>query len=116
MSHIAKRDGGWRIHFAPTDAKDGASSFVDAKTVVLAAGTLGSTEILLRSRERGLGVSDRLGMSFSANGDIIAFALGGQRAGEWRRRRLPAEIVGDASAPASPGRSSFPTRAISTAP
>ena len=61
VSHIARRDGGWRIHFAPSDAKDGTSSFVDAKTVVLAAGTLGSTEILLRSRERGLGLSDRLG-------------------------------------------------------
>ena len=61
VSHVARRDGGWRVHFAPSDAKDGTSSFVDAKTVVLAAGTLGSTEILLRSRERGLGLSDRLG-------------------------------------------------------
>jgi cholesterol oxidase len=43
---------------------------------VLAAGTLGSTEILLRSRERGLAVSDRLGHGFSANGDIIAFGYG----------------------------------------
>jgi cholesterol oxidase len=44
--------------------------------VILAAGTLGSTEILLRSRERGLGLSDRLGERFSANGDIIAFGYG----------------------------------------
>jgi cholesterol oxidase len=44
--------------------------------VVLAAGTLGSTEILLRSREQGLRVSDRLGHGFSANGDIIAFGYG----------------------------------------
>ena len=50
-----------------------------AKTVVLSAGTLGSTEILLRSREEGLAVSDRLGERFSANGDIIAFALGGEQ-------------------------------------
>ena len=40
----------------------------------LGAGTLGSTEILLRSRERGLGLSDRLGHEFSGNGDVIAFA------------------------------------------
>ena len=90
---------------------------VEAKTVVLAAGTLGSTEILLRSRERGLGLSDRLGDGFSANGDIIAFALGGKERVNGigvgvppkfdgrRRRRLP-----------SPARSSFPTRPISTAP
>jgi cholesterol oxidase len=47
-----------------------------ARVVVLAAGTLGSTEILLRSRERGLALSDRLGEHFSANGDIIAFGYG----------------------------------------
>jgi cholesterol oxidase len=58
--------------------KTGADSaaIVTADLVVLAAGTLGSTEILLRSRERGLAVSDRLGHKFSANGDIIAFGYG----------------------------------------
>ena len=70
------------------DGTDCAPSLVDAKTVVLAAGTLGSTEILLRSRERGLGLSDRLGERFSANGDIIAFALGG-------RERVNAVGVGE---------------------
>ena len=78
VSHLAKGAGGWRVYFAPSDAKDATPSVVEAKTVVLAAGTLGSTEILLRSRERGLGLSDRLGDGFSANGDIIAFALGGK--------------------------------------
>jgi cholesterol oxidase len=78
VTRIEKRGQSWRVHFAPSAEKDGAPGFVDAKTVVLAAGTLGSTEILLRSRDHGLKVSDRLGMSFSANGDIIAFALGGK--------------------------------------
>jgi cholesterol oxidase len=78
VSHLAKGEGGWQVYFAPSDAKDAATTVVEAKTVVLAAGTLGSTEILLRSRERGLGLSDRLGDGFSANGDIIAFALGGK--------------------------------------
>ncbi len=78
VSHIEKRGQTWRVHFAPTEAKDAAPRSVDAKTVVLSAGTLGSTEILLRSRDRGLELSDRLGTSFSANGDIIAFALGGR--------------------------------------
>jgi cholesterol oxidase len=78
VSHVEKRGQSWRVHFAPTEEKNGAPRFVDAKTVVLSAGTLGSTEILLRSRERGLGLSDRLGKGFSANGDIIAFALGGR--------------------------------------
>ncbi|ODR95663.1 hypothetical protein AUC70_01885 [Methyloceanibacter stevinii] len=77
VSHVEKLSGGWRVHFYPT-ADEGEAATVDAKTVFLGAGTLGSTEILLRSRERGLGTSDRLGMGFSANGDIIAFALGGK--------------------------------------
>jgi cholesterol oxidase len=42
--------------------------------VILAAGTLGSTELLLRSREKGLAVSQQLGSRFSANGDMIGFA------------------------------------------
>ncbi|BAQ15981.1 GMC oxidoreductase [Methyloceanibacter caenitepidi] len=77
VSHVEKLSGGWRVHFFSTGDAGEASS-VDAKTVFLGAGTLGSTEILLRSRERGLSTSDRLGMGFSANGDIIAFALGGK--------------------------------------
>ena len=77
VSYIEKHDGGWRVHLAPTGDKNGEARHVDAKSVVLAAGTLGSTEILLRSREQGLKCSDRLGTRFSANGDIIAFALGG---------------------------------------
>ena len=78
VSHIEKEGSGWRVTFLPTADADAAPRTVDAKSVVLAAGTLGSTEILLRSRERGLGVSDRLGDGFSANGDIIAFALGSE--------------------------------------
>ncbi|MEM7193076.1 MAG: GMC oxidoreductase, partial [Pseudomonadota bacterium] len=65
-----------------------ATGFVDARSVVLGAGALGSTEILLRSRDRGLAFSDRLGEGFSANGDIIAFSLGG-------RNRANAVGVGD---------------------
>ncbi len=51
---------------------------VRARHVVLAAGTLGSPEVLRRSQARGLALSDRLGRQFSANGDMIS-ALHGQR-------------------------------------
>ena len=84
VNHIAREGRHWRVHFAPTEEPDAALRSVEAKTVVLSAGTLGSTEILLRSREEGLPVSDCLGQRFSANGDIIAFALGGE--GRCRRR------------------------------
>jgi cholesterol oxidase len=45
-----------------------------ADIVVLAAGSLGSTAVLLRSRaSRGLVLSPMLGRGFSANGDFLAF-------------------------------------------
>jgi cholesterol oxidase len=73
--------GRWEVHLerlGPPAGRGGNGLSVTADMVVLAAGTLGSTEILLRSREAGLAVSDRLGERFSANGDIIAFGYGGK--------------------------------------
>jgi len=68
----------WRVHFALT-ARTKAQPFVrhfhvDTHTLVLSAGTLGSTELLLRSPR--VTHSPRLGHSFSANGDAIAMAWG----------------------------------------
>ncbi|MGE0080619.1 MAG: alpha/beta fold hydrolase [Thiohalomonadaceae bacterium] len=69
---------GWLVHFdtpgSGREAFDAPPLFVAAGVVVLAAGTLGSTEILLRSRARGLSLSPRLGERFSGNGDAIGFA------------------------------------------
>ncbi|MFM2449040.1 MAG: hypothetical protein RIS44_1490 [Pseudomonadota bacterium] len=45
---------------------------IKARHVILAAGTLGSTEILLRSRTDKLVFSPRLGEGFSCNGDNLA--------------------------------------------
>jgi cholesterol oxidase len=74
--------GGWQVHFAgqrgAPDAEAETLHTVSANLVVLGAGTLGSTEILLRSRREGLALSERLGHRFSANGDIIAFGWGGK--------------------------------------
>ena len=96
VSHIAKEGRHWRVHFAPTEEPDAPLRSVEAKTVVLSAGTLGSTEILLRSREEGLPLSDRLGERFSANGDIIAFALGGKGRVNGIGVGYPPKFVGDA--------------------
>src|SRR5438067_5043995 len=49
---------------------------VRAPQVFLAAGVLGTTEILLRSQQAGLALSDKLGMGFSTNGDFGALAVG----------------------------------------
>ncbi|KAI1376514.1 FAD/NAD(P)-binding domain-containing protein [Hypoxylon crocopeplum] len=43
------------------------------KAVFLGAGAVGSTEILLRSRDMGLELSERVGQNMSGNGDILGF-------------------------------------------
>lgn len=50
---------------------EGAERVLHARKVILGAGALGSTGILLRSRERGLALSARLGHFFSGNADVI---------------------------------------------
>ena len=66
----------WRVHYRRTaEEKDALpqAHHIDAKVVVLAAGTFGSTEILLRStRQYPLRLSPCLGRRFSCNGDLIA--------------------------------------------
>ena len=68
---VRRQEGTWRVAY---DAPGAPARVVSADVVVLAAGTLGSTQILLRSQSLGLPVSDRLGYGFSGNGDVIAFA------------------------------------------
>jgi cholesterol oxidase len=87
VSHIAKEDRHWRVYFAPSEDPDAPLRSVEAKTVVLSAGTLGSTEILLRSREQGLPISDSLGQR--RHHRLCARRRGPR---ERHRRRPPAEI------------------------
>ena len=46
-----------------------------ADDLVLAAGTLGSTYLLLRNRAALPGLSSRLGEGFTGNGDLLTFAI-----------------------------------------
>ena len=77
VSHVERVEQHWLVHFQPVDSGrdvfDAPPMHVAADLVVLGAGSLGSTEILLRSREHGLKLSDRLGERFSGNGDFLAF-------------------------------------------
>jgi choline dehydrogenase-like flavoprotein len=43
------------------------------KCVFLGAGSIGTTEILLRSKKLGLSMSDKVGIGMSGNGDMLAF-------------------------------------------
>lgn len=82
LVHARPIDRGWRAFGAPTMA-------IRAKQVFLAAGTLGTTEILLRSRVKDdkagnpnggtrLRLSGMLGEKYSGNGDVIAFSYNGR--------------------------------------
>jgi cholesterol oxidase len=71
VTALTPHAGGWHVCIAGVDGTERA---VDAATVVLAAGTLGSTEILLRSRAQGLRLSSALGRRFSGNGDMVALS------------------------------------------
>ena len=77
VRHVERHDGAWRVVFEALDRKTGdpsaATQTVSADLVVLGAGTLGSSELLLRSAAEGLSVSGRLGHGFSGNGDVLAF-------------------------------------------
>lgn len=67
-------DGRWRVHFITRpDGSTPIQGTVVARSVIVAAGTLGSTQLLLRSRAQGLAVSPALGTRFSANGDLLGF-------------------------------------------
>ncbi len=84
VSHVAKERGKWRVFFEMSGherEKFGApEQSIACDVVVLAAGALGSTEILLRSREAGLALSDKLGQRFTGNGDVLAFAYNNEPA------------------------------------
>ncbi len=82
VSHVERfqQDGReqWRVYYSAENLGRKVFAapplFVVADTVVIAAGTLGSNEIMLRSREKGLSVSTHLGEHFTGNGDVLAFA------------------------------------------
>lgn len=69
----ARGGGNWTV--GCRDLGDGDDGTVEAPTVVLAAGTIGSTRLLLRNEKRLPGLSPALGHRFSGNGDALGIAL-----------------------------------------
>lgn len=70
-----------------TTSERGARAYetVTARLLILAAGTLGTTYLLLRNRAAFPAISDRLGSRFSGNGDLLTFAVGATRMIDGRR-------------------------------
>jgi cholesterol oxidase len=80
---VEKKDSKWLVHYqllnSGREAFDAPTLTVSADMVVISGGTLGSTEILLRSRVNGLQLSDKLGQHLTGNGDVLAFGYNGDR-------------------------------------
>src|ERR1700694_3830634 len=80
IEQCTKGENKWIVNFIYHDPKSrefklsGEAMQVQAREFVfLGAGALGTTEILLRSRSRGLGMAPSIGMNMSNNGDVYAF-------------------------------------------
>lgn len=73
VKRIEPRPSGWRVHYDILGDGTRRAETLDAPRVVLAAGSIGSTEIMLRSRLPG--VSKRLGYGWSSNGDFLTPAV-----------------------------------------
>jgi len=80
VRYLEQKDRHWLVHFQvlETGLEDGSGPLrtVAADIVVLSAGTLGSTEILLRSKAAGVSLSGQVGQKFSGNGDFLGFSSG----------------------------------------
>ncbi len=77
VKYVERQESRWLVHFdvlgIGREKFHAPNLFVSADLVIVAAGALGSTEVLLRSKEQGLAVSDKLGHGFTGNGDVLGF-------------------------------------------
>lgn len=63
------------VHPECRNKSEPVEGVIRAKRVILAAGTLGSTYLMLRSKKLGLSDCAALGKRFCGNGDLLGFAL-----------------------------------------
>jgi cholesterol oxidase len=86
LQHVSARGAHPEHLLDPTRERDRT---VSGKIVVLAAGSLGSTRLLLSSRAALPGLSAQLGHRFSSNGDMFSVARDCRTGNGRRRRRRP---------------------------
>jgi cholesterol oxidase len=77
VDRVELKNGKWVVRYkvmgTGQEKFGNTTSFVTADLVILAAGTLGTSEIMIRSKNEGLPVSDMLGKRFTGNGDFLGF-------------------------------------------
>jgi choline dehydrogenase-like flavoprotein len=97
---IEKSGAAWIVHGRHyTSALQSEPFTLTAANVILAAGSINSTEILMRSELHGLSVSPRIGSNFGGNGDFFGLAYNGD---------TRAEVLGFGAHPDSPWRPHAP--------
>ncbi len=102
VQFVAKEEKGWKVALecrSKDEPKNSRMRTVESELVILSAGALGSTEILLRSRELGLCVSDQIGQHFSANADVVSFGYNGERHANAIGKGHPAKVEGEPVGP-----------------
>jgi cholesterol oxidase len=83
VRHVEARGERWLVRYELLDA--GRERFasppmtVSADFVIIAGGTLGSAEILLRSQRHNVPLSAQLGEGFSGNGDVLSLGYNSDR-------------------------------------
>ena len=76
VKFVRKHEDQWKVSYERLDETSGkiqSKGTILSDLLILSAGVIGSSEILMRSREQGLPISDQVGKGFSANGDDLAF-------------------------------------------
>jgi len=77
VQYLERKGNKWLVYFdiynAGREKFDAPPLCITADNVVISAGALGSTEILLRSSAKGLKTSPVLGKRFTGNGDVLGF-------------------------------------------
>lgn len=97
VESVEKLDGGgYRVHGVYVKSAKRQEKFtIEARNVVLSAGAINSTEILLRSANlQGLSVSPLAGSRFGGNGDFFAISYNGD---------YTTQMLGFGNRPDSPG-------------
>lgn len=73
---IEKLDRGYKVHcLYISENGERTRKGIFAEKVILSAGTMGSSRVLLISREQGLSLSSQLGKRFSGNGDVLGLSF-----------------------------------------
>lgn len=77
VQYLERKNDKWLVYFdlynLGREKFDAPPLCITADNVIVSAGALGSTEILLRSQVKGLAVSPALGKHFTGNGDVLGF-------------------------------------------